>query len=735
MAALKLASSHNMVAFLDKSAESDGFEQIVDFLNAHPIKYALTVNPTNYTSCIEQFWTTTKVKTVNGEVQIQALVDKKKAIITETSIRRDLQLADENGTECLPNATIFEELERLGYENLTQKLTFYKAFFSPQWKFLTHTILQCLSAKTTSWNEFSSTMARCQCPCPPNKKYNFPMFLDKQVEGMSKHKKIYVTPSHTKKVFANMKRQGKDFSGRDTPLFPTMIVPAQEQVGEELVTNDTENVASVHTHSNDPLLSGEDRLKLNELMELCASLSQRVLDLENTKISQATEITELKKRVKKLEGKRKLSGGLMRKGGGRKKCLIHGILDGEEEFAEQDKEVAQKLQAQIDDELEEEEKLARQKEEDANIAKWDNAKDKGKAKMVEPEKPLKKKDQIMFDKEDNVQAIMDADYDLAARLQAEEQGELTIEEKSRLFVELMDKRKKHFSRLKAEEQRRKPSTKAQKRNTMSTYLKNIAENKHNQLKTKSFEDIQMLFDNEMKRVNTFVDMDTELVKGSETRTEGSSKRAGEELKSENLKKRKLDKNVEAEVDDEAEMKKHMEIVSNDEVAIDVIPLATKPPIIVDWKIIKEGKIGYFQIIRADGSSKRKLSMEESTMTQSDSLEAIFFKWSTFCEISESVYIYAGGEKYPLTPATIIEMLNKKLQADHWNEMCYQLLKLMTKHLKNPGSVSSVAGIKVNVLVTTAERKQLSLEEFYCHKDKDKERNKDEIVIMDYYRLL
>ncbi|GJT91702.1 hypothetical protein Tco_1080547 [Tanacetum coccineum] len=71
----------------------------------------------------------------------------------------------------------------------------------------------------------------------------------------------------------------------------------------------------------------------------------------------------------------------------------------------------------------------------------------------------------------------------------------------------------------------------------------------------------------MKRVNIFVDMDTELVKGSETRTEGSSKRAREELKSENLKKQKLDENVEAEVDDdqeEAKMKKHMEIVPDDE---------------------------------------------------------------------------------------------------------------------------------------------------------------------------
>ncbi|GKF34949.1 hypothetical protein Tco_0108149 [Tanacetum coccineum] len=75
-----------------------------------------------------------------------------------------------------------------------------------------------------------------------------------------------------------MKRQGKDFSGRDTSLFQTMKVQAQEE-GEEPVTDDTENVASVPTHSNDPLLS------------------------EKTKTSQAAEITNLKERVKKLEKK------------------------------------------------------------------------------------------------------------------------------------------------------------------------------------------------------------------------------------------------------------------------------------------------------------------------------------------------------------------------------------------------------------------------------------------------
>ncbi|GKD80747.1 hypothetical protein Tco_1347586 [Tanacetum coccineum] len=90
--------------------------------------------------------------------------------------------------------------------------------------------------------------------------------------------------------------------------------------------------------------------------------------------------------------------------------------------------------------------------------------------------------------------------------------------------------------------------------------------------------------------------------------ESSSKKAGEELESDNSKKQKLDESVEVEVDDEAEIKKHMKIVSDDEVAIDAIPLATKPPIIIDWKIIKEGKMGYFQIIRVDGSSRRYSSM-------------------------------------------------------------------------------------------------------------------------------
>ncbi|GJT20090.1 hypothetical protein Tco_0878796 [Tanacetum coccineum] len=92
MTTLLFDDTHNLVAFLSKPAESEGFKQIVAFLNANPIRYALTINPTIYTSCIEQFWATVKAETVNEEVQLQALVDGKKVIITESTVRRDLHL-------------------------------------------------------------------------------------------------------------------------------------------------------------------------------------------------------------------------------------------------------------------------------------------------------------------------------------------------------------------------------------------------------------------------------------------------------------------------------------------------------------------------------------------------------------------------------------------------------------------------------------------------------------------
>nr|GEU58226.1 hypothetical protein [Tanacetum cinerariifolium] len=99
------------------------------------VEYVATAN------FCRQFWTSAKVKIVNNDVRLQALVDGKKVIVNEASIRRDLRLDDAEGTACLPNDDIFEGLARMGYEKPSQNLTFYKDFFSPQWKFLIHTIL------------------------------------------------------------------------------------------------------------------------------------------------------------------------------------------------------------------------------------------------------------------------------------------------------------------------------------------------------------------------------------------------------------------------------------------------------------------------------------------------------------------------------------------------------------------------------------------------------------------
>ncbi|GJU59476.1 putative ribonuclease H-like domain-containing protein [Tanacetum coccineum] len=287
-----------------------------------------------------------KVNAVRHKLTTVVEMDGKKIVITESTIRRDLQLEDAKGIDCLPNATIFKQLTLMGYEKLSHKLTFYKPFFSPQWKFLIHTILQCLSAKTTAWNEFSSTIASAIICFATNQKFNFlkyilksmvknlenvsgkflmyPRFVqvivNKQVGDMSNNKRIYVTPSHTKKVFGNMKREGKGFSRRATPLFPTMMVQAQEEMGEGLanptdphhtpiitqpstsqpqkkqkprkpkrkdtkvpqpsgpitnVADEAVNKENVSKHSNDPLLSGEDNIQLKELIDFFKNLEKK----------------------------------------------------------------------------------------------------------------------------------------------------------------------------------------------------------------------------------------------------------------------------------------------------------------------------------------------------------------------------------------------------------------------------------------------------------------------------
>nr|GEZ99790.1 hypothetical protein [Tanacetum cinerariifolium] len=275
------------------------------------VSYAFTASPTIRTSCIKQFWTTAKVKTINDEVRIQALIDEKR---------------------------IFDGLAKMGYEKLSEKLTFFKAFFSPQWKFLIHTILQCLSAKTTSWNEFSSTMASAIIFLAINHKLNFSRYIllsvvknieasvhffmfprfvqlliDHQLGDMSHHKDIYDNPSLTKEVFANMNRVGAGFSGSlSIPTEPSTSKPHKKHKTKKKQT-EVPKVPSLEPSPehmlpspfNDPLPGGKDSLKLKELMDLCTHLSYKVLELESRvidiKSTYKERIEKFKSRVDRLE--------------------------------------------------------------------------------------------------------------------------------------------------------------------------------------------------------------------------------------------------------------------------------------------------------------------------------------------------------------------------------------------------------------------------------------------------
>ncbi|GJX99529.1 hypothetical protein Tco_0356548 [Tanacetum coccineum] len=286
MANIKFADTHNMVAFLAKPAESEGFEQIVDFLNA-----------------------IVKAKTVNGEVQLQALVDGKKIIITESIVRRDLQLEDAEGVDCLPNATIFEQLTLMGYEKLSQKLTLYKAFFSPQWKFLIHTILQCLSSKTNAWNEFSSTMASAIICLATNQKFNFSKYifesmvknLDNADEAVNEEMDDSLVKAATTTTSLdveqdrgniNKTRSKATLNEPSSPGTSSSSGPkCQETMGDTIAQTRFENVSK---YSNDPLLARDYKIPTHQANEI-ASLKRRVKKLEQKKRSRTHGLKRLYK--------------------------------------------------------------------------------------------------------------------------------------------------------------------------------------------------------------------------------------------------------------------------------------------------------------------------------------------------------------------------------------------------------------------------------------------------------
>ncbi|GJT90465.1 hypothetical protein Tco_1079310 [Tanacetum coccineum] len=382
------------------------------------------------------------------------------------------------------------------------------------------------------------------------------------------------------------------------------------------------------------------------------------------------------------------------------------------------------------------------------------------------EEQKKRKAQVQFE----AQSYTEEDWDtIRAKLEANAElkesvlgKDLTVEDYAKRMVELVNQRRKHFAEERARAKRNKPMTQTQLRNYMSNFLKNQGTWKLTQLKKLNFEEVKAEFEKLVKQLDTYVPMNFEA-------TKESLKRFGEELQTKTAKKLKFDdegtqpteekieedkddkptkktgkrrKQIarkgfhtdhdkdEAEDSDEANEKD--DSTSGTKIPINPVPVATKSPSIANYKIIKQGRKGVYQIVRENGTDMVYISfgamltdisrddltelyrivMKKHGMNEpEDEFEKVLWEylknmfeeplstdsiWSlpgqqriicwryydacrVHCLNLESVDVYMLIErKYPLSAEVCKAMLDKKLQGGKPDEDCYKLLKMMEK---------------------------------------------------------
>ncbi|GJW72775.1 hypothetical protein Tco_0132145 [Tanacetum coccineum] len=715
MAYLTFANSHNMVAYFEKSEANADFAEIVNFLNASSIRYALTVSPTIYVSYIEQFWSTAKIKTVNNETQICAKVDGKTIVITESSVRRDLHFDDGD--------VVFND--------------------------------------------------------------------------------EYDTPSHTKKVFANMRRQGKDFSRIVTPLFATMLIQPQADVGEgsgqpidsqhPSITASPSIVVPIHVlSSSQPQKTQKHRKTKRKSTKISQSSGPTTLVADETVNEERGDIVERAATTATSLDVEQGSGSINRTqsaaipndpfpqgtgSGGSPRCQeaigdtiaqtrservstpsydspllgvntpesdeerikLKELMDTlvlEEEPIElvKDKGSAKKVvsAAKNKDSTAETVTTASVNPDDVTLVETLMAirssasrqqklkgvifkkpsepttittsrpqlqilaKDKGKGIMLEREREEEASNAALIEEWDSIEAIIDADRKLVELLQAQEREELTVEEQSKLLAKFIETRRKYFEAKRAEENINKPPIKTQQRKVVES------SGKKDESSRKKAE--------------------------SSGKEAVSKKRAGEKLKEESVKRQKVEDDAE-----KAELKLCLEIALNDDKAINIEPLATKSSI-VDWETqILGEELFYYQIMRVDGSSKvykvlyamlndfdrqdlidlHRLVKERFKTTQPKGYDRLLwgdlmiifepgeqdelwrnqqhyslisYKLFDSCGVHsllmDTVSIHMLVERiYPLTQLTLERMLNTRLQVDHECEMAYELIKFIKSQYK------------------------------------------------------
>nr|GEU50811.1 hypothetical protein [Tanacetum cinerariifolium] len=474
-----------------------------------------------------------------------------------------LDYGSRKSINCLPHEEIFIELARMEYEKPSTKLTFYKAFFSAQWMFLIHTILQCISAKRTTWNEFSSSMASAVI-CLASVADSVPAddVADNVLASIAKP----TPPSPPPTTTSPLPPQELPSTSHVTPTPPPSPVaqpspPPQQQQPSQPTTISMD--------------------LLNSLLETYTALTRRVEHLEQDKIAQALEIIKLKKWVKKLEKKRKLIvTGLkrLRKVGTtqRIESSADTVMDDQEDASKQG-EIIANIDANEDVTLKDVVAVAKDIDVEKNAEVKKNANVQGRL-----EESQDKVYHIDLEHADKVLSTAAATTITVAAPTITDALSAARKRKGVVIRDPEEQVKENGKQdnvvLRYQSLKRKPQTEAQARKNMIVYLKNMAGFKMDYFKGMSYDAIFLIFKKYFNSNVAFLEKSKEELEEEESR---ALKRKTESSKEKAVKKQKLDEVVE-------ELKKHLQIVPKDDyedVYTEATPLALKMILLVEKRYL------------------------------------------------------------------------------------------------------------------------------------------------------
>ncbi|GJR02289.1 putative ribonuclease H-like domain-containing protein [Tanacetum coccineum] len=660
----------------------------------------------------------------DGKVEITATIDGHVKTITEASLRKHLKLEDNDGVPNLPNSEIFEQLALIGYDTDSDKLTFQKGKFSPQWR--TYNFSKMI---------FDAMVKNIESP---HKFLMHPRFiqicLNMQKKHLQPHNDTYDAHLLTNKVFSNMERLTKGYTGVEVPLFSLML---------NAPSTSPSRIPSAQEPSPQPTLPSPPSTSLPQQTKPSSAAEEHVPTPHDSPLHalhshgsdegrlQQTELTNLITKVKKLEKKVKTS---------KAKRKVKIVLSEEEDNAEDSSKQGRKISnidqdpniylAQDDEtyegeptELVQDQGSSEKGQPEVTTAEVlvstvgvhpstastirsiagriiysrrsaQKREDKGKAIMIEPEPEKKsKKQQIARDTE--IARQLQEDIQKASQEQ-EDQREADS-------TKVIDWSDPNVIRYHAQLNRPRSVAEIESQLRLKRKRKEVQEEPI---------DTQKIVTKEVDEEVQQEDVVTEQAVEKGSRKVSGKKRKSLARKKEISKKQKLDVEETTDYEKEKEdLKMWLTVVPDEEAIIDPEVLHIRYPI-VDWESQSLGDMHVYKIIRADGntiyhktfeSMLRKSDRQDlgdlKTMFEPDADDEVWrdqqelnlISWKLYENCRVHTLLLDGTmisfhmlveKKYPFTKEILKKMLNWKLEAEAESTMAFELLKFVKSQIED-----------------------------------------------------